>query len=34
MTTLIIETIIEFSAAIRNVYVQLMLMNAWLILDK
>ena len=27
MTSFIFETIIEFSAAIRNVYAQLMLMN-------
>ena len=34
MTSLIIEMIIEFSVAIRNVYAQLVLMNAWLILHK
>ena len=31
MTSLIFETIIEFSAAIRNVYAQLVLMNRVLI---
>ena len=34
MMSLNIETIIEFSAAIRNVYAQLVLMNAWFILHK